>query len=125
MTECLRHLISSLSVLPILSISKHSIARAENEIHEAFAKAQLPNKWLEHGNLNEYIASWCNLTKGTYIQIRGSEASGKTATICRLHHLLQDKHCYVITRFCYSFISYIISFFIAYCHLSFKIFFTI
>ncbi|VDN06426.1 unnamed protein product [Thelazia callipaeda] len=75
-----------------------SLVKAEHNAHVMFAKMQMPKKWLSRVSIDETLRFWTEQNTG-YYHIQGSEASGKTALICRLHAVLVEKHCYVITRF--------------------------
>uniref|UniRef100_A0A183DAC1 NACHT domain-containing protein n=1 Tax=Gongylonema pulchrum TaxID=637853 RepID=A0A183DAC1_9BILA len=98
-TERLRHLVSSLAVLSKPRNDERSLAKTENDIHVAFADAQLPKNWLSRAEIDRKLKAWTEESKCAYVHIRGNEATGKTAIICQLHALLAKKRCYVITRF--------------------------
>uniref|UniRef100_A0A915BIS0 NACHT domain-containing protein n=1 Tax=Parascaris univalens TaxID=6257 RepID=A0A915BIS0_PARUN len=96
----LRNLISSIAAPSATSISASLIAKNEDELHVEFASSQLPNKWIEREKVDAKMQSWLSdNVKSAYIHINGGDASGKTAIICRLRSLLQQKDCYVIIRF--------------------------
>uniref|UniRef100_A0A0M3HHJ2 Thymidylate_kin domain-containing protein n=1 Tax=Ascaris lumbricoides TaxID=6252 RepID=A0A0M3HHJ2_ASCLU len=95
----LRNLISSIAAPPAPSISASMIAKKEDDLHVEFATSQMPNKWIERQKVDTKVQSWLSDNiKSAYIHINGGDASGKTALICRLRSLLQQKDCYVITR---------------------------
>lgn len=99
MIDRLRNLISSIAAPPAPSISASMIAKKEDDLHVEFATSQMPNKWIERQKVDTKVQSWLSDNiKSAYIHINGGDASGKTALICRLRSLLQQKDCYVITR---------------------------
>ncbi|KAM3726635.1 Protein qui-1 [Dirofilaria immitis] len=97
-TNHLQNFVSSLSMPPMPSNEAYLIAKAENDVHLAFAERQLPKKWLVRKNIDKMFDIWINKSKG-YFHILGSQISGKTALLCQLHAVLIKKGRYVITRF--------------------------
>ncbi|VDM39179.1 unnamed protein product [Toxocara canis] len=96
----LRNLIASVAIAPTPSVSSSMIAKTEDNIHMEFAISQLPSKWIARQKVDTKIQSWLsNGSRSAYIHINGGDASGKTALICRMYAMLQQKECYVITRF--------------------------
>lgn len=82
----------------MLSCNVYSLAKAENNVHLAFAEQQLPKKWLCRENIDKMFDIWINKSKG-YFHILGNQTSGKTALLCQLHAILIKKNRYVIIRY--------------------------
>uniref|UniRef100_A0A0R3S3R5 WD_REPEATS_REGION domain-containing protein n=1 Tax=Elaeophora elaphi TaxID=1147741 RepID=A0A0R3S3R5_9BILA len=97
-TDHLQNFVATFSTPPMPSVEAHSLAKAENEVHLAFAERQLPEKWLSRENVDKMLDIWMNKSKG-YFHIIGNQTSGKTALLCQLHAVLIKKDRYVITRF--------------------------
>ncbi|MCP9266195.1 WD domain, G-beta repeat protein [Dirofilaria immitis] len=61
-TNHLQNFVSSLSMPPMPSNEAYLIAKAENDVHLAFAERQLPKKWLVRKNIDKMFI---NLTPGS------------------------------------------------------------
>uniref|UniRef100_A0A915PGL6 DUF4062 domain-containing protein n=1 Tax=Setaria digitata TaxID=48799 RepID=A0A915PGL6_9BILA len=98
-TEHLRNFVSALSTPSIMQRNEQcSIAKAENDVHVAFAVKQLPEKWLNREKIDQIVNFWINKSKG-YLHIQGNQISGKTSLLCQFYDALIKKEHYVITRF--------------------------
>ncbi|EJW73918.1 hypothetical protein WUBG_15175, partial [Wuchereria bancrofti] len=80
------------------SNNEYSIAKAENDVHLAFAERQLPKKWIARENIDKMFDILINKSRG-YFHILGNQFSGKTALLCQLYEVLIKRDRYVIIRF--------------------------
>ncbi|KAK6109718.1 WD domain G-beta repeat family protein [Brugia pahangi] len=97
-TNHLQNFISSLSMPPMPSNDEYFIAKAENDVHLAFAERQLPKKWIARENIDKIFDIFINKSKG-YFHILGNQISGKTALLCQLYEILIKRNRYAIIRF--------------------------
>lgn len=84
------------------SASSMEIALREHATHERYLSDAAPRTWLarEAVDANLSLIVDQGMAKSQCVLLHGS-GTGKTAALCRLHQLLKEKQCYVVTRFTY------------------------